>query len=106
MQPSLTRSGQRSVVRVPGPRLDAAVAPDFKGRIVELIETGATSIVLDFGEIEFIDSSGLGAVVGAFKHMGPRGRLEIACLRPAVAKVFTLTRMNRVFTIHDAVPEL
>lgn len=106
MQLSVARSGQRCVVGIPGPRLDAAVAAAFKHGIVELIETGAGAIVLDFSEVEFIDSSGLGAVVGAYKHLGPRGKLEIACLRPAVGKVFALTRMNRVFTIHDAVPAL
>ncbi|MBK0397618.1 STAS domain-containing protein [Limibaculum sp. M0105] len=104
MQLSVERSGGRCVVGLPGPRLDAAVAAEFKRGIVELIDTGADAIVLDFGAVGFIDSSGLGAVVGAYKHLGPRGKLEIACLSPAVRKVFALTRMDRVFTIHDAVP--
>ncbi|MDT8344373.1 MAG: STAS domain-containing protein [Thermohalobaculum sp.] len=106
MHLSVARGGRRCVVEIPGPRLDAAVAGEFKRQMVELIDTGAAAIVLDFSAVEFIDSSGLGAVVGAFKHLGPRGSLEIASLRPAVGKVFALTRMNRVFTIHDAVPAL
>lgn len=106
VQLSVSRSGQRCVVGIPGPRLDAAVAAEFKRELVELIDTGAAAILLDFSAVEFIDSSGLGAVVGAYKHLGPRGRLKICCLRPAVGKVFTLTRMDRVFTIHDAVPAL
>jgi anti-sigma B factor antagonist len=101
MQLSVVRKGALTVVSIPGPRLDAAAAPEFKRQMVELIDHGARELLLDFAEVDFLDSSGLGAVVGSFKHLGIRGKLEICGLRPAVRKVFALTRMERVFTIHD-----
>lgn len=93
-----------SVVRVTVPRIDAAVASGLKESLVEMIDQGATRLVIDFSDVGFIDSSGLGAVVGVLKHMGRRGTVEVACLSPTVMKVFRLTRMTKVFTIHDSVP--
>jgi anti-sigma B factor antagonist len=55
--------------------------------------------------VAFLDSSGLGAVVAVKKLMGPDRRLDLACLTPAVDKVFRLTRMDSVFTIHAALPD-
>lgn len=104
MELSVRSDGTRTVVSLPGPRLDASRSGDFKRQMVELIDSGARRIVLDLSEVDFIDSSGLGAVVGCFKHVGQHGTLELACLSPAVDKIFDLTRMNRVFTIHEEVP--
>jgi anti-sigma B factor antagonist len=54
--------------------------------------------------VEFLDSSGLGAVIAVMKMLGPERRLELAALGPAVERVVRLTRMDTVFTIHAAVP--
>ncbi|MEM1384450.1 MAG: STAS domain-containing protein [Pseudomonadota bacterium] len=94
----------KTIVKIGANRLDAAVAPEFKDGMVALIDAGSTRFVLDFSKVDFIDSSGLGALVGIYKLVNGRGSLELACLGPAVEKVFALTRMNRVFEIHDAVP--
>ncbi|MEO0820700.1 MAG: STAS domain-containing protein [Pseudomonadota bacterium] len=94
----------RMIVSVPGPRLDAAVAPAFKREMIALIDRHGDAILLDLGEIDFMDSSGLGAVVGAMRQMRKPARLELARLKPAVRKVFQLTRMDRVFKIHDTCP--
>ena len=96
--------GDRTVVTVDADRLDAAIAEEFKARIIGLAETGKRRIVLDLSAVGFIDSSGLGAVVGVYKFVERRGSLELACPTPPVQKVFNLTRMNRVFVIHDSLP--
>ena len=93
-----------SVVVVNGPRLDAACAETFKNDLKELIDAGERRLILDFGHIQFMDSSGLGAVVGCLKYMGSNGTIEIAAPSDAVMKVLKLTRMNKVFTIHDTPP--
>lgn len=92
------------VVRVDAPRIDAAVAILFKERMRELLADAPPRVVLDFGRVEFLDSSGLGAVVAVMKLAGPDRRLELAALGETVAKVFRLTRMDRVFIIHDVAP--
>lgn len=89
------------VVSVQDERVDAAVAIQFKDMMRELTATPHKRVVMDMSRIDFLDSSGLGAVVAAMKQLGPDRKLELAGLSPTVAKVFRLTRMDSVFTIHD-----
>ena len=101
----LDRRGDALVVRVQEARLDAMVAIAFKEAMREATTGAEPRVVLDLGRVTFLDSSGLGAVVAVMKHLGPARRLELAALTPPVAKVFRLTRMDGVFTIHPAVPD-
>ncbi len=96
--------GAALVIRVNAARIDAAVAIRFKERMRELAEGRAPRVVLDMSAVEFLDSSGLGAVVAVLKLLAPAQRLELAGLTPAVARVFRLTRMDTVFTLHPEVP--
>jgi anti-sigma B factor antagonist len=81
-------------------RIDAAVAIQFKDGMRTLTQDSGGRVVLDLRRVDFVDSSGLGAIVGAMKQLGGQARLELASLTPNVAKVFRLTRMDTVFTIH------
>ncbi len=96
-------AGDFQLVRVCEPRIDAAVAIRFKDRMREVTGGGAPHVVLDLSVVEFIDSSGLGAIVAAMKQLGPVRRLDLAGLTPTVDRVFRLTRMDSVFTIHESV---
>lgn len=80
-------------------RLDASAAADFKGKIVDWINAGNNRIVLDLSQVEFVDSSGLGAIVSCLKTLGGNGDLVICGIRETVMSLFQLTRMNRVFQI-------
>lgn len=82
-------------------RLDARVATDFKEQMAELIASGHTKILLDLSRVEFIDSSGLGAIVSSLKRMGGRGDLVVCGLQDTILTMFRLTRMDRVFQIFD-----
>ena len=93
--------GKALLIKVQEPRIDAAVAIQFKDRLRELSDGGPPRVVLDLGMVNFLDSSGLGAVVAAMKQLGSDRKLELAALTPTVQKVFRLTRMDTVFTIHD-----
>ena len=95
----------RLIVRADEQRIDAAVAIQFKDRMRELLLDGAHCVVLDLSRVTFLDSSGLGAVVAVRKLLGPDRSLELSGLTPAVEKVFRLTRMDTVFTIHKTVPD-
>lgn len=87
-------------------RIDAAVAIAFKDAMRAATANGPNHVVLDLSHVEFVDSSGLGAIVASMKQMGPDRQLDLACLRPDVAKVFRLTRMDTVFTIHPTRDDL
>lgn len=96
--------GNATVVQLEGPRLDAAVAEGVKGSLKEISDRGERHIIVDFCNVQFMDSSGLGALVGSLKSMGPGGTLEIVHPSDAVMKVLKLTRMNKVFTVRETLP--
>jgi|SRR5690606_13823585 len=89
------------VVSLQEDRLDAAIALDFKETMRDLTMDAPPRVILDMETVRFLDSSGLGAVIGAMKQLGPKRRLELAALKPAVEKVFRLTRMDSIFVIHS-----
>ena len=94
------------VVRTTQDRIDAAGAIQFKDRMRDLTRASAAPrVVLDMSTVAFLDSSGLGAVVAVLKALAPDRKLELSGLTPTVQKVFRLTRMDSIFTIHDVVPD-
>ncbi|HEY8381155.1 MAG TPA: STAS domain-containing protein [Microvirga sp.] len=91
------------VVRVDETRVDASKAPLFKDEMARRIEAGHTQIVLDLSGVDFIDSSGLGAIVSCLKRLGPRGNMAVAGAKGAVSRLFALTRMDKVFALEETV---
>ena len=100
----LTRSDHGGVVVITAadPRIDAAAAIRFKDAMRELTQDAGGRVILDLASVDFIDSSGLGAIVAAMKQLPSGRRLELAALSPSVDRVFRLTRMDSVFTIHPS----
>ncbi|MHC9236001.1 STAS domain-containing protein [Pseudooceanicola sp. 502str34] len=92
--------GDRMVVTVQSPRIDAAAALQFKDGMRIATEGASARVLLDLSQVDFIDSSGLGAIVGVMKYLAPERQLDLAGLRPNVERVFRLTRMDTVFVIH------
>ncbi|WON75857.1 STAS domain-containing protein [Serratia sp. UGAL515B_01] len=80
-------------------RLDASVAGIFKQDILSFIQQGKNSILLDFSQVDFIDSSCLGALVSMLKMLNERGDLALCSLNSNIQNMFKLTRMDRIFTI-------
>lgn len=94
------------IVRVLADRIDAAVAIRFKDAVRETSADAPPRVILDLGQVSFIDSSGLGAIVAAMKLLPKGTTMELAGLTEAVDKVFRMTRMDSVFTIHPDVAAL
>ncbi|MEL6335107.1 MAG: STAS domain-containing protein [Pseudomonadota bacterium] len=101
MELSLSKPGGRVSVAIPGPRLGAAEVTGFKRALVEVLDTTSEDVIIDLKSVEFVDSSGLGAIVGCLRHIKHPRRLALANLSPPVARVFKLTRMDRVFQIEE-----
>lgn len=84
-------------------RLDAAIATRFKERMRDVGSRATHRVLLDLSDVQFMDSSGLGAVIAVRKSLPEGRRIEIAGLTPNVARVFRLTKMDTVFTLYDNV---
>jgi anti-sigma B factor antagonist len=85
-----------------GGEVDLYTAPEFKERLVELIESGKKQIVVDLSEATFIDSTTLGVLVGGVKRLRPAGgSLALVCTDQNITKIFEITGLDRVFPIHD-----
>lgn len=93
------------IIKVAQPRIDAAIALQFKESMRQTTAQGPERNLLDLGQVDFVDSSGLGAIVGAMKQLPAEKTLELANLTPTVAKVFQLTRMDTIFSIHGNVED-
>lgn len=101
MELSAQKNKDLTVLKVLEVRLDAANAPELRIKVNEMIEAGAQRIILDISDVEFMDSSSLGAMVSILKMVGGSGDLVVAGARGIVADLFKLTRMDRVFRMTD-----
>jgi anti-sigma B factor antagonist len=97
-----TRQGPTgTVVEVSG-ELDMNTTPQLRDRLEEVVRSGARSVVVDLTNVAFMDSSGLGALVVAYKDLRERdGWLGLAGARPVVRTVLSITATDRIFAIFD-----
>jgi len=100
------RREQSAVVRIMG-EVDLFSAPELRSTLDEVIGSGVRHIVVDLSTVDFLDSSGLGALVGALKHLRSlgHGTIVLAAPPPAVRKILELTGINQVFEILPTVDE-
>lgn len=83
-------------------RLDAAIAPAFKGQMVDYINQGQNKLVLNLAEVEFVDSSGLTAIVSTLKSLGLGGGEMVVCgVGQNLTNLFKLTKLDKVFKVFD-----
>ena len=103
MKMTSKEQGNVLILHLAEQRLDARCAPAFRAQLLERIEAGNLMIVVDLSDTDFVDSSGLSALISSIRRMGPRGGLAISGAKGAVRSLFELTRMDRVFPLHDTV---
>lgn len=91
-----------TVLNVRG-EVDVYTAPRLRERIVDLVSQGKRQVVVDLGAVEFLDSTGLGVLVGALKRLRSHGGdLSLVCNQPRILKVFEITGLTKVFDIYPS----
>jgi anti-sigma B factor antagonist len=95
--------GDKTVVSVGG-EIDVYTAPKLREQIVQLVEDGHYHLVIDMEQVEFLDSTGLGVLVGGLKRVRAHdGSLSLVCTQERILKIFRITGLTKVFPIHDSV---
>jgi len=85
--------------------LDVASAPTFQTGLQSILDEGGDRIAVDMAGVSFMDSSGLGVLIAAYRRLeGIGGQIALASVVPAVRKVLQLTRTDRLFDLHDTLP--
>ena len=93
--------GDQVVVQVAG-EIDVYTAASLREKLAELIDADHTDVIVDLTGVTFMDSTGLGVLVGALKKVrGFGGRLQLVIDQEKVIKVFRITALTQVFTIHE-----
>ena len=85
------------IVTWKGPRLDASFAQSFFNSMQGFIQKGHMDIVLDLSSVEFVDSTGLGAIVRCLKEINGRGELVLCGVNTMVLSLLKMTRLDNVF---------
>jgi anti-sigma B factor antagonist len=99
-----TRSeGGRTVVEVTG-EIDVYTAPKLREQLADLVDAGRNDIVVDMRGVDFLDSTGLGVLVGGLKRIRQNdGSMHLVCTQERILKIFRITGLTKVFPIHESV---
>ncbi|GAB7040866.1 MULTISPECIES: STAS domain-containing protein [Catenuloplanes] len=99
-----TRTVAGHTVLEVGGEVDVYTAPRLRERLVELIDGGVRGVIVDLGGVEFLDSTGLGVLVGALKRLRPiGGTFGLVCAKEPLLKIFRITALDQVFPIYPSV---
>ena len=86
-----------------GGEIDVYTAPKLRDKITELVADGVYDIIVDMEAVEFLDSTGLGVLVGGLKKVRAHdGSLQLICTQDRLLKIFRITGLAKVFVIHDS----
>jgi anti-sigma B factor antagonist len=94
--------GEWKVATLSGRRLDAFVESELRQALAELVADGTKRVVLDLSSVEFMDSSGLGAIVYCRRLLGSDGQVVLAGAQPGVLTTLRLTRLDKVFPLVES----
>lgn len=97
--------GDLTVVSVTG-EVDLYTAPSLKERVADLVSGGRNRIAVDLAGVEFMDSTGLGVLIGGLKRCKEAGgSLTLVAPREPVLKVLAITGLDKVLSVHDTVEQ-
>jgi anti-sigma B factor antagonist len=100
---STDQAGPTAVVLSLNGEVDLYTCPELKLNLLQVIDEGATVVVVDLTETTFIDSTGLGVLLRGVERLETEGgRLAVVCVDPNMTKIFEVTGLNRVFWIYSS----
>jgi len=98
-----THEADGTTVVAVGGEIDVYTAPRLRDKFTELVAAGSYDIIVDMQNVEFLDSTGLGVLVGGLKKVrAHEGSLDLVCTQDRLLKIFRITGLAKVFVIHDS----
>lgn len=95
-----THETEKVTVVSVGGEVDVYTAPRLREKITELVGAGAYDLVVDLEGVEFLDSTGLGVLVGGLKKVRAHGgSMRLVCSQDRLLKIFRITGLAKVFDI-------
>ncbi|MHB0976097.1 MAG: STAS domain-containing protein [Candidatus Aquicultorales bacterium] len=86
--------------------VDVYTAPKLKSRLIDMVDEGKYDIIVDLQKVEFMDSSGLGVLVGGLKRVkSHQGSVTLVCTQENILKIFRITGLVKVFPIFPSQDE-
>lgn len=83
-----------------------AAATEFRNTFRELIQRGAKKLVIDLGEVTYLDSTGIGELVGAYTNAyNAQAMVKLSSLPDKIYDLLQITRLVTVFEIHKSEAE-
>lgn len=99
------RANAHAIVDVKG-EIDVYTAPKLREKLIELVSEGSHDVVVNLEGVDFLDSTGLGVLVGALKRVKAHdGSLSLICTQDKILKIFKITGLTKVFSIHSSEEE-
>jgi anti-sigma B factor antagonist len=93
------------VIDVEG-EIDIHTAPRLRDLLIDLASKNNYQLVVNMQKVEFLDSTGLGVLVGGLNRVRPHdGSLDLVCTRERILNIFKITGLTKVFGIHETVDE-
>src|SRR2546427_7647961 len=97
--------GDASLLSLRG-EIDVYTAPRLRQALIDLVEGGATDIVVDMERVDFLDSTGLGVLVGGLKRVKDReGSMKLVANQDRILKIFDITGLSKVFPMFGSLDE-
>lgn len=98
-------SNNVSVAELQG-EIDVYTSPKVKEALTELIDKGKYNLIINLEEVRYIDSTGLGVLIGALKKVREHnGTIGIVCNNPQIKKIFNITGLVKIFGIYKSEDE-
>ena len=95
----------QTVVEVGG-EIDVYTAPRLRETLISLVNSGNYHLVIDLEGVEFLDSTGLGVLVGGLKRVRAHdGTIDLVCTQARILRIFRITGLDNVFSIYDSVQD-
>lgn len=104
MQYEISQQGNSTVLQINEARFDAKLAPEFRSQIESVKEELSENLILDIESVKFMDSSGLGAVMGVYKLLKDK-KILVANAQKPVLDLFKLTRMDRLIKTYSSLDD-